>query len=371
MRIESRACCPAINLRWEARPFSEVGRRVDESCSIDISLKPFFMRVATWVFCEEIVKSAQLCAGFFDWNKITLAAGMVVTNIFLGSMVPIIQHAFREFVNSAHSNPSDVSTYIYPLSYLLGVIVCVVFTHAFNAIMCMKLRNDLAYDMRATLEAGWKQTDAASKYASTLSGSKIKGPKVDMVFMCTKLCEYLVNLINARISTLSLFAGALHSMYLNSGFVLILICFSYVYGFRFLSSWANEIFKKNTIDKNEAMNSLILEDREYEEGNKRIHNIDERSLLPQFGLSLLNKTNSELGTVIGAFALLILTGNTDVITIFNMSLNFSYAAVQASWHRMQLDIIKKLEGAHERVLSILKVLKELGDSEFDVFVEQT
>lgn len=375
-RIGNRICCPPINIGWDSRLSGQNNPRANGRYFIDISIKPVLTRAATWVFCEEIVKSAELCSKYFSWNKKTaLAMSMIGTNFFLGSMVPVSQQAFREFVNSCISSSNNFDIYIYPLIYLLGIVICIIVAHAMNAISCMKLRNDLAFEMRGKLAESWEEMKVGERYKKTSVGNKIENPSFDIVFMTTKLCEYLVNLVNARISTLSLFAGALRSMYLNSGFIsvsllgitiefpyLILICFIHVYGFGSISFWANAIFKKNTIDKNDALNTFQSEPMKYEESNKLIHGIDERSLFPQFGLSFLNKANSECSMVLGAITLL-LSGNIDGITIVNMAQNFSYAAVQASWHRLQLDIIKKLEGAYERVHNILIVIEELSQQE--------
>lgn len=384
MRIGDRVCCPRINISWDSRLSSQgEGQRTNiERYFIDISLKPIFTRVATWVFCGEIVKSAEVCSEYLSSNMKITAIGMVGTNIFLGSMLPISQNAFRVFVNSCINSSNDFNTYIYPLVYLLIIIACIIRAHAYNATYCMKLRNDLAYEMRDKLIESWLAVGAKEKYTQTMVGPKIEDPVYDLSFMSTNLCEYLINLINARISTLSLFIGALHSMYLNSGFIqlsflgvtiefphMILICFLYVYGFGHLSSGANPIFKKYNLDKNDAMN-ILKPNEEYQKNNKHIHDIDEDFLLPQSRLSSLNRANTELSVVIGAIALL-LSGNIfESIIIMYMAQNFSYAAVQAAWHRMQLDSIKKLEGAYERVQNILAVIHELREpKEFSVLIE--
>lgn len=465
LNIRNLSCCPSIRRSWDPLSFSENDRRTNTRFPIDISVRNIFTRTttraATWIFCDEIVQSAQLFSKYYTWNiKAFISIAIIGTNVFLGSMVPIFQQALREFINNAIKNSNEFSLYIYPLIYLLSIILSIASVHALNGVLCKKLRDDLASEMRDELLKSWSDTNAWNEYQHTTSGSKIKNPEVDIVIMGTSLCRHLVDLINARLSTLSLFVGALRSMYLNSGFLtlsflgitielpyLILVCFLYVYAFSKASFWTNAVFKKNTEDEQEAINVLIkhanevyekykharelykkhdkdteeihkrsllllidtLEQKNTEDvqeiidtwinhakelykqvnehnelhekydiatedtykrslilsihtltrDNKSIHDINKRSLLPQFGLSFLNRINSDLSTLTGACVLLA-SGNIDGITIAYMAQNFSYAAVLASWHRVQLENIKKLDVARERTLHVFAVPDELN-----------
>ncbi len=373
LNVRNCCRCPPLTIKWDPSPFNQSNRHNNSRFSIDISLKNIFTRTAAWIFCDEIVQSAQLFSKYYTWNlKALISISIIATNVFLGSMVPIFQQALREFINNAIKNSNEFNLYIYSLIYLLSIIFSISTAHALNGVLCKKLRDDLAYEMREELLKSWSETNAWNTYQNTASGSKIKNPEVDITVMATALCRHLVDLINARISTLSLFIGALRSMYLNSGFLtlsflglqielpyLILVCFLYVSVFSKASSWTNAIFKKNTEDEQETINILIKNKSiQYEQDNKSIHNINKRSLLPQFGLSFLNKINSDLSMLIGASTLLA-SGNIDGIIIAYMAQNFSIAAVLASWHRTQLENIKKLGVALERTLCVLAVPNEL------------
>lgn len=417
MKVGVRACCPTVRIRWNSVVTSSSIQRSNEKYSIDISIKSIFVRVATVVFCREIVKSTELCAEYFNWNlKSALALGMVGTNIFLGSMVPVFQRAFREFINSAISNPNSLDIYIYPLMYLLNVILFIVVVHAVNAVFCKNLRDQLGLEMRNKIfNSCYEISEVSEKFknsvaevpeklymlqlivlSTALSKEEIK-PEYDLTFLTRRLCQHLINLANARLSTLSLFIGALRSMYLNSEFLkisvlgltlevpyLILACFLYVYGCNIASSWADAIFKKNIDEEintlkdmqselSRVSSNLLKNDSDDKTSilkiNKLLYDINMRSLLPQFGLSFINKLNSDLSMVIGAIVQL-LTGGIDVVSIMYTAQNFSYAAVQASWHRMQLETIKGLEVATERIQKILDVIDDLKQKdEFCVISE--
>lgn len=377
LRLGNTSYCPTFNIGWDPVLLSQSNLRAARRYSIDISVKNIFTRVATWVFCEEIVKSAQLCSRYFTSNiKVVLALGSIVTNVFLGSMVPVFQHAFREFINTAIQNSNEFDLYIYPLVYLLNIVFSIAIVQALNGVLCKKLRDDLGFEMRDELFRSWSETKAWDRYKETGAGKKIKNPDVVIALRSTSVCKHLVDLVNARISTLSLFLGALRSMYLNSGFLtisflgitlelpyLILICFLYVSGFAKASFWTNAIFKKNTEDEQEQVNILIKNgSSNYEKNNENIHDINKRSLLPQFGLSFLNNINTNISMLIGACVLLA-SGNIDGITIAYMAQNFSYAAIQASWHRIQLEPIKKLDVSYENVILAFNVLDELTEKE--------
>lgn len=328
--------------------------------------KPIFRRVMTWVFYDEIVKSAEFCSSYFNRTKLLMVLGLVGTNIFLGSMVSVFQQALREFVHrgAAAQNENEINEYYKARWTLLTVIFFIAAVYGVNAVLTKKLRDDLTFEVRGYL------TNCQQKGIQT----EVVNPAANITYTTKQLCDHLINLANDRLSTLSHFAGALYSLYLNSEWIpifllglsfevpyLILVCFTYIILYNVLSSWANAIFKKNTEEETLKLNSLssklnLINDFNNEEEckkiNQEIHAINRRSLLPQYGLSFLNKINQNISMVIGAGVQFSTGGG--VAEIMTTSQNFSYAAVQASWHRMQLEQLKKLETA----LQIIKALHE-------------
>lgn len=360
--------------------------------------KCLFERLAAWVFCDEIIKSSNLITNYFSWNsKMVIALVIAGTNIFLGAMIPVLQNAFRTFIDIAIQHSHAFDLYIHPLLNLVAIIFSISIVHALNAMLCKKLRDDLTFEFRGNLWETWNSTKACSRYPNTTAGKKINNPSLILSITVRNFCNNLINLANARLSTLSQFAGALRSLYLNSGWIelslfgltltipyLIVVCIIYAYGYNLISSWANKVFKKNVEDENIAQNKLnneankiksqtelpLSRDTEpasYANINNCIHAINKRSLWPQFGLSFLNKINSEGSLVIGAIPQLI-KGDIHPITVINSAYNFAFIAKQASWKRDNTEAIKTLEVYTEQVQSILDVFDELQSRNDDSIV---
>lgn len=352
-----------------------------------------FERTIKYTFGEEITKATKLIYPCFRFNEIKLLLAMAGTSAFLGTMIPIQQNVLRTLLDIAVKTPYAVDLYIFPLLTLLAIKSLCSFIHSKNSVSCKELRENLSCEMRTDLGSLWFETMTFVGFVKTSAGPNIINPTDDLINKTNGFCENLVNLINARISILAHFIGALYSLYLISGSIevsllgltipipyLILISLIYAHAHNLVATWANTIVKKNVQEKTTAtdilskqtynslsqaksiafLNSKIFEINAFKDKTEKIRVIDQASLTPQAWLSFFNKIHWEFSEIIGVIAQL-LKGNVNVADALNAGANFRRVVDEAGFWNNNLEATKNLEKSTLNLQTIIDCINEFED----------